>query len=166
MHFVSNDWKIPRNAWVSIADAQPRFETRISRIRVYIVITTPNCSIMLSRLLYRVIQKELYNFSSSYNFFQRTCTVFWTIIMQQNTPSFTWDNYGSMWFPLVMQGVSKRALQWYSKRCRVASVTKTFTLKGVQTIHRSRCWKMDRLYVFKHRLFCNTRHTVTFAILL
>jgi hypothetical protein len=36
-----------------------------------------------------------------------------------------------------MQGVSKIALQWYSKCCCVASVTKTFTLEGVQTIRRS-----------------------------
>jgi hypothetical protein len=36
-----------------------------------------------------------------------------------------------------MEGVSKRASLWYSKRYCVASVTKTFTLKGVQTIHRS-----------------------------
>jgi hypothetical protein len=33
--------------------------------------------------------------------------------------------------------VSKRASQWYSKRYCVASVTKTFTLKHIQTIHRS-----------------------------
>jgi hypothetical protein len=32
--------------------------------------------------------------------------------------------------------VSKRALQWYSKCYCVASVTRTFTLKGVHTIHR------------------------------
>jgi hypothetical protein len=36
-----------------------------------------------------------------------------------------------------MQRVSERALQWYSKCYRVASVTKTFTLKGMQIIHRS-----------------------------
>jgi hypothetical protein len=29
--------------------------------------------------------------------------------MQQNTPSFTWGSYGSMW--LSLQGVLKRALQ-------------------------------------------------------
>jgi hypothetical protein len=38
---------------------------------------------------------------------------------------------------LVVQGISKRVLQLYSKCCCVASVTKTFTLKGVQIIHRS-----------------------------
>jgi hypothetical protein len=42
-----------------------------------------------------------------------------------------------MLLTLVMQGVSKRASQWYSKCYHVASATKTFTLKGVQTIHRS-----------------------------
>jgi hypothetical protein len=36
-----------------------------------------------------------------------------------------------------IQGVSKRAFQWYSKRYCVAR--NRFTLKGVQTIHRSRC---------------------------
>jgi hypothetical protein len=60
---------------------------------------------------------------------------------QQNTPNFTWDSYGLMWLPLVMQGVSKRALQCYSKCYCVVSVTKTLTLEGVQTIHRSRCRK-------------------------
>jgi hypothetical protein len=44
---------------------------------------------------------------------------------------------GSMWLPLVMQGVSKRALQWCSRCYCVVSVTKAYTLKGVQTIHRS-----------------------------
>jgi hypothetical protein len=29
------------------------------------------------------------------------------VIMQENTPSFAWDSYGSMWLPLVMQGASK-----------------------------------------------------------
>jgi hypothetical protein len=36
---------------------------------------------------------------------------------------FTWDSYGSMQsmqLPLVMRSVSKRALQWYSKRYCVA----------------------------------------------
>jgi hypothetical protein len=33
----------------------------------------------------------------------------------------------------------KRASPWYSKCYFVASVTKTFILKGVQTIHHSRC---------------------------
>jgi hypothetical protein len=35
---------------------------------------------------------------------------------------------------MEMQGVSKGALQWYSKRYSVASVTKTFTIEGEQTI--------------------------------
>jgi hypothetical protein len=45
------------------------------------------------------------------------------------THRFTWDTYGSMWLPLVMKGVSKRALQYYSKCCCVASVKETSTLK-------------------------------------
>jgi hypothetical protein len=48
-----------------------------------------------------------------------------------------------MWLPLVMQGVSKRALHCYSKCYCLASVRKTFTLKGVQTIHRSTPWRMN-----------------------
>jgi hypothetical protein len=51
---------------------------------------------------------------------------------------FYWDGYNSILLPLVMQGVSKKALQWYSKCYCVASVTATFTLKGVQTIHLQR----------------------------
>jgi hypothetical protein len=52
---------------------------------------------------------------------------------------FCLKSYCSMWLPLVMQAVSRRALQWCSKCYCVASVTKTFTLKGAQTIHRWRC---------------------------
>jgi hypothetical protein len=40
-------------------------------------------------------------------------------------------------FKPKIQGVSKRALQRYSKCYCVASVTKTFTLEGLQTIHLS-----------------------------
>jgi hypothetical protein len=53
--------------------------------------------------------------------------------MQQDTPSYIWNSYGSVWLQLVMQLVSKRALQWYSNCCCLANVTKTFTLIGVQT---------------------------------
>jgi hypothetical protein len=35
-----------------------------------------------------------------------------------------------------IQGVSKKALQWHSKCCCVASVTQTFKLKDTQTTHR------------------------------
>jgi hypothetical protein len=49
-----------------------------------------------------------------------------------------WLNRPWPYSPFI-QGVSKRDLQCYSKCYSVASVTKTFTLKGVQTIHRSRC---------------------------
>jgi hypothetical protein len=48
-----------------------------------------------------------------------------------------------------MQVVSKRALQCYSKCYCAASVTKTFTVKGVQTIHRSTSCKV---------LFWNSLH--------
>jgi hypothetical protein len=37
----------------------------------------------------------------------------------------------------TIHGVLKRALQWYSKCYCVVIVTKTFTLKGLQTIHLS-----------------------------
>jgi hypothetical protein len=57
---------------------------------------------------------------------------------------------------LVMQGVSERASQWCSKCYCVASVTKTFTLKGVQTIHRSTTSTMHSLYAFKCKCFRNT----------
>jgi hypothetical protein len=38
---------------------------------------------------------------------------------------------------MVMQGVSKRDLQWYSKCYCMEIVRKTFTLIGVQTIRRT-----------------------------
>jgi hypothetical protein len=44
------------------------------------------------------------------------------------------------------------------------TVTKSFTLKGVQTIHRSTPWPMDSLYAFKRKRFRNSRHTVTFKM--
>jgi hypothetical protein len=56
-------------------------------------------------------QNDLYNFESFYKCIHRTYTVFWTVIMQQDTPSFIWDTYGSFLRPLVIQGFSKRALQ-------------------------------------------------------
>jgi hypothetical protein len=48
-----------------------------------------------------------------------------------------------------MQDVSKRALQRYSKRYSVASVTKTFVLKGLQAIYRSTSWMVDSLQAIK-----------------
>jgi hypothetical protein len=69
-----------------------------------------------------------------------------------------------MWLLLVMQGVSKEVLQWYSKCHYATSVTKTFTLKGVQTFHRSTSSTMDSLHAFKRKRFRNTRDTVTFGI--
>jgi hypothetical protein len=65
---------------------------------------------------------------------------------------------------LYIQSVSKWTLQWYSKCYFVASVTKTFTFKGTQTTHCSKCWMMDNLYTFKFKCFRNTRHKVTFGI--
>jgi hypothetical protein len=46
------------------------------------------------------------------------------------------------------------------------SFAKMFTLKGIQTILRPKCLTMDSLYAFKYKLFRDTRHTVTFGILL
>jgi hypothetical protein len=55
---------------------------------------SPNpISLKLSQ--YRVFKKELYNSERLYKFIQRECTVSWTVIMWQDTPSFTWDGYGS-----------------------------------------------------------------------
>jgi hypothetical protein len=44
-----------------------------------------------------------------------------------------------------IRDVSKRALQWCSKCYCVASVTETFTLKSVQTVHRLTTWTFVRL---------------------
>jgi hypothetical protein len=49
---------------------------------------------------------------------------------------------------LYIQGVSKRALQWYS---RCSCVMKTFTPKDVQTIHGPRCSTVDTSYAFKRK---------------
>jgi hypothetical protein len=38
-----------------------------------------------------------------------------------------------------IKSVSKRVLQWYPKYYCVASVTKTFKFKDVQTIHSLKC---------------------------
>jgi hypothetical protein len=57
-----------------------------------------------------------------------------------------------MRLPLVMQGVSKRVIRWYSKCYCVTSVMKTFTLKGVQIIHRSTPWTLDSLYI--NKMYC------------
>jgi hypothetical protein len=65
-----------------------------------------------------------------------------------------------------IQDVSKRALQCYSKCYCAATVTKTFTLRSEETIHRSKCWRVDSLYAFKSKPFRNTSHGVTFGITL
>jgi hypothetical protein len=67
-------------------------------------------------------------------------------------------------FFLNIQGVLKRAFQRYCKRYCMASVTKTFALKGLQTINRSSSWTTDSLYAYECNRFRNTRHTVTFGI--
>jgi hypothetical protein len=63
-----------------------------------------------------------------------------------------------------LQSVSKEDLQSYSKCYFMATATKTFTLKGVQSIHSSRCLTMDTFYAFKCKSFRSTRHKVTFRI--
>jgi hypothetical protein len=42
---------------------------------------TQKCKPDCDAMLYRVFQKELYNFERSCKFIQRTCTVFWNAIM-------------------------------------------------------------------------------------
>jgi hypothetical protein len=42
--------------------------------------TPPLCNLMY-KFVYRVFQRKLYNFESLYDFIQRTCTTFWTVIM-------------------------------------------------------------------------------------
>jgi hypothetical protein len=42
-----------------------------------------------------------------------------------------------MQLSLEIQGVSKKALQWYSMLLCGERLTKTIIFKGVQTIHRS-----------------------------
>jgi hypothetical protein len=74
------------------------------------------------------------------------------------------DSYGSMLLPLVLQSVSERVLQRYSICYCVASVAKEFTLKGLQTIHRSRPWTIYSLYTFHCKGLPNTRHTVAFGL--
>jgi hypothetical protein len=59
-------------------------------------------------------------------------------------------------------GVSKIALQWYSKCYCVARVTNTFTLKCVQTIHHSRCWTMHSLYACMRKRFVANSLVLTF----
>jgi hypothetical protein len=77
---------------------------------------------------------------------------------------FSCDSYGLNATSTYNAGYFKKASQWYSECYCVTNVTKMFTLKSVQTIHRSRCQKMDALYAFKYKHFRNTRHTVTFGI--
>jgi hypothetical protein len=59
-----------------------------------------------------------------------------------------------------IQCVSKIPLQLYSKCYCVASVMKTFTLKGVETIHGSTPGMMDSLHAFRCIHFRNIHHAV------
>jgi hypothetical protein len=40
--------------------------------------------------------------------------MFGIVITYQHTPSFTWDSYGSVRLPLIMQGVSKELYNFES----------------------------------------------------
>jgi hypothetical protein len=77
--------------------------------------------------------------------------------MQQNTPRFSWDSYGSVRLSLVMQGVSKKEFCNSIPNVNVWRVLKMFTLKGVSTIHRSRwnsnIWKTIVKLSLKHSAF-------------
>jgi hypothetical protein len=66
-------------------------------------------------LIIQGVKKKRYNFEILYQFIQRTCRMFWTVIMLQNTPSFSWNSYGIMCLALAIQSASKISLQWYSK---------------------------------------------------
>jgi hypothetical protein len=63
-----------------------------------------------------------------------------------------------------MQGVSQRALKWYSECYCLESDAKTFAFKGVQTIHRLTSSMMDSLYAFECKRVRSASHTVTFSI--
>jgi hypothetical protein len=74
-----------------------------------------------------------------------------------------------MWIQLVMQDVSKIALQWYSKRYCVANIAKTFTLKGVQTIVQhsphSNIWNTIVKH-FQNTLYINMLHLFLHSFIL
>jgi hypothetical protein len=83
---------------------------------------------------YRLFQNELYNFGSLYKFIQRICTVFSTI-KSSKTHRVLSQIVRFNVISTANAGCLKVGLQQSSKCCCVASVTKTSTLKGVQTIH-------------------------------
>jgi hypothetical protein len=74
--------------------------------------------------------------------------MFWTVIMQQNAPSFTWEGYSLLRLSLISQGVSERVLKLYSK-C-------VYKLSNLQ--------QLEGLYAFKCESFHNTCHKVIFGI--
>jgi hypothetical protein len=84
----------------------------------------------------RVFQKELYNFESLYEFIQCMCSVLNCHIVAKHIEFCLGQLRLNVTFT-VNAGCFKKALQYYSKCYCVASVTKTFTLKGVQTICHS-----------------------------
>jgi hypothetical protein len=91
--------------------------------------------------MYRVFQKEIYNFES---YSEDMYSVLNCYNVAKNT-----DN---AWY-------FKRALQWCSKCYYVASVLKTFTRKGVETIHHSRynskIWNTIVMLFLKHPVYPN-----------
>jgi hypothetical protein len=111
----------------------------------------------------RAFRKQLYNFESLYESTRRTCTVFWTVTMLQNTLTFTWDSYGSMWLLMVMRQTCNQLLAH-----TLRSISGVWNI-WIQNFLRTtlsvsvRCWTMDSLYTFKCKHFRNTRHTVTFV---
>jgi hypothetical protein len=68
--------------------------------------------------------------------------------------------YNRQYFVRGLRSDSKMIINCYS----VESVTKTFTLKGVRTMNRWSCWKVDSLCCSKCKCFRNTHDTITFGI--
>jgi hypothetical protein len=63
--------------------------------------------------LFAVCFKKSFTTFKVYMYLFRGCVQCLNCHIVENTLSSTWNSYGSMWFPLVMPSVSKRALQWY-----------------------------------------------------
>jgi hypothetical protein len=64
----------------------------------------------------------------------------------------------------ALYGVSEKSFTAVFHMLLCGEHYETYTHKGVQTIHCSRCSAMDSLYAFKYKRFRNTRHTATFGI--
>jgi hypothetical protein len=69
-------------------------------------------------------------------------------------------------YPTYMQVTYRFRIQTIYRvfQKELCSGMKTFILKGLQTVHCSRCWIMASLYAFKCTHFPNTHHTETFGI--